>query len=351
MSKYQVMPPLSVEEYEALKADIAKRGVLVPVVTDEYGEIIDGHHRVQACQELGIADWPVDVRAGLTEDEKLELAYTLNYARRQVSKEQKQADAEKLRQQSWSYRRIARVLGVGERTARRWCGEEGASYDAPETVTGSDGKQYPAARPKAEAPPADSYPVPAKVEDDAVAAPVNTVYQPEQEPTREGIHNHRALGTGENEWYTPAKYIEMARQVMGDIDLDPATSEIAQEHIEAGAFFTKQDDGLAQDWFGRVWLNPPYTQPEIAHFVKKLVSEIRADRVAEAIMLTHNYTDTAWFHLAESICSAICFTRGRIRFESPGGELAAPTQGQAFFYYGPNVERFRAVFGEVGFVR
>jgi hypothetical protein len=51
-----------------------------------------------------------------------------------------------------------------------------------------------------------------------------------------GHENHRALGTGENEWYTPKQYIEAARKVLGEIDLDPATSEKAQETIGAKCF-------------------------------------------------------------------------------------------------------------------
>ena len=48
-NKYQVMPPLSEEEYQALKEDIAYNGIQVPVVEDTDGNIIDGHHRVRAC--------------------------------------------------------------------------------------------------------------------------------------------------------------------------------------------------------------------------------------------------------------------------------------------------------------
>lgn len=174
----------------------------------------------------------------------------------------------------------------------------------------------------------------------------------EQEiPSASGVLNHRAQGTGQNEWYTPAEYIGAVRDVLGTIDLDPASSEIANKVVGADRFFTAEDDGLAKEWTAKtLWMNPPYAQPLIAQFVEKLVSEIAAWRVLEAIALTHNYTDTAWFHRAEENCQAICFTRGRIGFLSPDGERASATQGQAFFYFGDNVEKFANRFRSIGFV-
>ena len=162
-------------------------------------------------------------------------------------------------------------------------------------------------------------------------------------------HNHRAQGTGENEWYTPPEWIELARNVMGAFDLDPASSEMAQRRIRAGKYFAIDDDGLNQEWSGRVWLNPPYSQPAISLFVEKLVCSYRKGSVTEAILLTHNYTDTAWFQLAAADADSICFPRGRVAFLSPTGEKAAPTQGQAFFYYGIRPKIFLEVFGPVGF--
>lgn len=163
--------------------------------------------------------------------------------------------------------------------------------------------------------------------------------------------NHRAEGTGENEWYTPAQYIEAARKVMGGIDLDPATHPAAQKVIQAKEIFTKVDSGLESDWHGRVWLNPPYSQPVIWHFIEKLVVELSNGNVNQAILLTHNYTDTVWFHHAEAIAAEICFTRGRVKFTDADGEACAPTQGQAFFYFGENRSEFRSVFSDFGFVR
>lgn len=163
-------------------------------------------------------------------------------------------------------------------------------------------------------------------------------------------HVRGTFGTGENEWYTPDEHIALARLVMGSIDLDPASSHVANKAVKAGVFFSEASNGLAQEWTGNVWLNPPYAQPAIAHFADKMVSEWKSGRLTAAIVLTHNYTDTAWFHGIAGAANAICFTRGRVRFVSPTGELAAPTQGQAFFYFGHDVDRFAELFSDVGLV-
>lgn len=171
-------------------------------------------------------------------------------------------------------------------------------------------------------------------------------------PTKADIKKHvrGTFGTGENEWYTPDEYLDAAREVLGGFDLDPASSEAAQVKVRAGRYFTKADDGLTQEWHGRVWLNPPYTQPDIANFMSKMVAERGAGRVSAAIMLTHNYTDTAWFHDGAKLADAICFTRGRIKFYDASGAIAAPTQGQAFFYFGDDVAAFTRRFSKLGFV-
>lgn len=162
--------------------------------------------------------------------------------------------------------------------------------------------------------------------------------------------NHRAEGTGLIEWYTPANYIEAARHVLGEIDLDPASSAIAQRTVKATRYFSVAEDGLTHDWPGRVWLNPPYAQPAIANFVAKWADEFAAGRMTESVMLTHNYTDTAWFHRAIGTASRVCFTRGRIAFLDERGRPAAPTQGQAFFYVGPRPDYFTGVFAPYGAV-
>ena len=86
------------EDYEALKADIAARGVMVAIEVDEYGNILDGYNRIKVCRELGINDYPVVVRSGLSEAEKLTHARRVNLLRRDLSREQRrQLVADELR--------------------------------------------------------------------------------------------------------------------------------------------------------------------------------------------------------------------------------------------------------------
>ena len=73
--------------------------------------------------------------------------------------------------------------------------------------------------------------------------------------------------TGEQENYTPREIIIDVKKVLGSINLDPASCFLAQETIQAENFFTEKEDGLNQNWYGNVFLNPPYQQPLMNQFV------------------------------------------------------------------------------------
>lgn len=118
MNKYQVMPSLSEQEFAELKKSIADHGVQVAVEYDEDGNILDGHHRVQACEELDIVNYPKVVKVGMNEAQKLDYAFMVNATRRQLSREQKQ---DLIRQQlkrtpEKSDRQIAELVGVNHET-------------------------------------------------------------------------------------------------------------------------------------------------------------------------------------------------------------------------------------------
>jgi ParB-like nuclease domain len=142
--KYQLLPELDAESFAALKADIAERGVIVAVLMDEFGTIIDGHNRARACRELGINDYPVEVLSGLSETDKRTLARKLNALRRHLSRDQvRQLIADQLKDTpEWANRRIGRELGVDHKTVGAVRGGLGSTGEIPqlEKTVGDDGK-------------------------------------------------------------------------------------------------------------------------------------------------------------------------------------------------------------------
>jgi len=205
------------------------------------------------------------------------------------------------------------------------CGSSMAPQDEPKTLSemGLSKKESAQFQKLAE--------IPEDIFDERIQA---VLEEDSNKPTASKIINNTrgTTGSGENEWYTPQEYIEAARNVLGEFDLDPASTEFANRAVKARKYFSIDNDGLTQSWSGKLWVNPPYAQPYIAQFMVKLVDEYSSGNVIEAIALTHNYTDTKWFHCAQAAAASICFTRGRVSFINPAGEKAAPTQGQAFFY-------------------
>jgi len=154
--------------------------------------------------------------------------------------------------------------------------------------------------------------------------------------------------TGNQENYTPKVVIDAVRNVLGDIDLDPASCPEAQEIVQAGKYFTEEDNGLDSPWFGRVFLNPPYQHPTIKEFTDKLISEL--PHIQSAILLTNNNTDTQWFVKCAMNADLMCLTTGRINFYTSEIEKTMPTNGQAFFYFGDNPEAFAEVFKDRGLI-
>ena len=148
--------------------------------------------------------------------------------------------------------------------------------------------------------------------------------------------------SGDEEWLTPAVYIEAARSVMGSIDLDPASNEIANRTVQATHYFTKEDDGLQQAWCGNIWLNPPYGN--VSPFIEKLINS----PIDQAIILVNNGTETAWFRKLADYSSAMVFLTGRVRFEKPDGPRGTPLQGQVIVYIGHDPDKFLDIFQQFG---
>jgi len=325
---YQVMSDLAPEEWGALLEDIRTHGVNVAIVMDEHGRVIDGHHRLRAVRELGITHYPTDIRHGLTEAEKLAMAWRLNHHRRHLSKEERDTAIVRIAASGQSVRGIAEALAVAKSTvARTLAGVPRGTPDHPGRTTGVDGKSYPTAR-SATGSPA---PVP-------FGTPQNLTM------TGTGTMPHVARNSGNHEWYTPPEILECVRECLGVIDLDPASSTVAQTVVKATQYFTIDDDGLAQPWSGRVFLNPPYARDAIGAFITKLTGHIDAGDVSQAVVLTNNGTDTGWCDDLWERASAVAFPPARVRFLRPDGTPGAPLQGQMLTYCGTRPEAFAEAF-------
>jgi phage N-6-adenine-methyltransferase len=170
---------------------------------------------------------------------------------------------------------------------------------------------------------------------------------------------HVEHNSGENEWYTPAEYVDAARRVMNDgIDLDPATSERANEIVQAKQIFTIKTNGLTSDWInpqlgscGRVWMNPPYAADLVEKFTSKLAGYVRQRAIEAAVVLVNNATETQWFRQIADCAEAMCFKTGRVSFLTPQlHQKATGVQGQVFLYFGTERGRFLQEFRPFGFV-
>lgn len=160
-----------------------------------------------------------------------------------------------------------------------------------------------------------------------------------------------------NEWYTPARYVEAAREVMGGIDLDPASCEMANRTVKAKRYYTIEDNGLNKEWKAKnVWLNPPYGSTEgdsnIKLFTCRLLDEYKLGNIEQAILLSTAKVCTSWFPPLWNY--PICFVDHNILFNVPRHlqkkkyPHMSHIHGTIFVYFGPNESKFIDIFNQFG---
>ena len=290
------------EEFASFKEDIRINGLRVPIQLYK-GKILDGRSRYKACLELGFPVRTEEVGKARGFDAKAYVR-SLNVERRHLSKDE------------------LAELAADEAAQTRGGDRKSGEYQSARLQNGLTQSEA-----------ADKYDVSARTVGQVVRIrkakkngehpDIVESYENGEITSGEADKRMRQASTGESgstesgesngEWYTPPEFIRAARATMGGIELDPASCAQANKKIvKADRFYTKSQNALEQEWkAGSVWLNPPYEHPLCGQLVDKLLD---SPGVGQAIVLTQDSTDTAYWQRLANRSDIFGFTKGRIKF-------------------------------------
>ena len=369
----QLIPPLTADEYAGLEKSLLDEGCRDALVL--WGDtLIDGHNRYEICTKHHIPFETVKKDFGKRQD-AIEWIILNQFGRRNLPAHErarlalrlKPVIAEKAKGKQAEYhgnqyesgltqksaevqkpietrQELAKVAGVSHDTIAK---VEVIEEKAPEPVvqaSRSGAISVNAAYQVTKLEPEQQHEIAERIE--------HIKEEPEKTQTPKAIvqevikRPHVSFNSGNNEWYTPAEFIEAARSAMGSIDLDPASNDIAQQVVKAKTYYTAETNGLDKVWTGNVWMNPPYASDLIGKFIDKMASERKNYR--QAVVLVNNATETEWFNKLISVASAVCFPKSRVKFYMPDGKTGAPLQGQAVLYIGEDTSKFLESFNHLG---
>ncbi len=160
-------------------------------------------------------------------------------------------------------------------------------------------------------------------------------------------------------WLTPESILVRVREVLGEIDLDPASEPFANTRVKAMKYYTRENCGLDQPWHGSVYLNPPGgkrgNRSLSQLFWSKLMNERNAGRIKHAIFMAfsaESLSVTQGRETAPLGAFMVCVPAKRIRFDDWNGtQGAAPSHSNVIAYVPGTVDesdRFALAFAGLG---
>ena len=350
----------TVIEYAEAMADGAKFPALV-VYQDASGTnwLADGFHRFQAASSLELPEALTDLRAG-TKWDAINHACGCNGAHglRRTNADKRKAVGTQLASDA---QRSDSMIAALCRVTHPFVGKVRASLvtvtgeaSEPRKRRGKDGRMRRVPPKKAkeireaarEAQP-DFTGMAEAARDEAAAQRLKDMKERQRLAAVGNI-----LASTSEEWYTPVKLIEAARNTMGGIDLDPASNPEANEIVRAQTYYTRETNGLDKEWAGCVWMNPPFGTTDGASnlrmFSEKMIEEWASGRIDQACVLTPPRIDAKWFQ--PFWAHAICFLYKRVSFWRTDGPVGNNTMGTSITYFGDNTGAFVAHFSEFGHI-
>lgn len=186
--------------------------------------------------------------------------------------------------------------------------------------------------------------------------------------------------SGCTEWYTPSWLTSLCSELMGGIDLDPASCEVANRTVGATCYYTKEDDGLSRDWFGNVFMNHPFGKPEQAcvrsktdpsrflcnkkrckergyhmeryvpgnsDWINRFIEQYEADKFRRGVALTFASTSEDWFKPLYQFPR--CWLYKRVHFlDASGNEVKGATKGCVLTFAGMEFGKIERIFAKYG---
>lgn len=160
------------------------------------------------------------------------------------------------------------------------------------------------------------------------------------EKLKEKNNNLAPLMTSNSEdWYTPQSVIDCVLELFGVINLDPCSNG---SHIPAEKHYTIADNGLNHNWYGKIYVNPPYGET-IGLWIDKVIEEYSNGNIEQAVLLLPARTDTKWFRKLNK--HLLCFVNGRLKFSGHNNSAPFPN---VIVGVGCNENDFINVFGKMG---
>ncbi len=189
--------------------------------------------------------------------------------------------------------------------------------------------------------------------------------------------------SGDTERYTCPEIMARVQLFFGQIELDPASTRLANKTVKASRIITKKGDGLSKEWKAKnVWLNHPFQKGEKAckpnckkkkcndpttasyrghciiedipsnlNWMEKLLSEYKKGNFQESLNITFVNSSETWCQLLLRE-GMQCFVSKRVEYYSPTGKQSGGvTKGSMVTYLGTRKEEFKALFSEIGVVK
>jgi phage N-6-adenine-methyltransferase len=336
------------------KESVAEKGVLEPLVITNGKEIISGHRRWLAARDAGLDEVPV--RYSEFDDELAEREALIEFNRQRektpgqiVNEFEEMLEIEKQRgrdsqgSRTTSTKNLVEEEGDAQTRAAekinadisgetlrkgRNVKEKAESEDEPEEVREaareawdglqSDDENFSSAYRKVK----DAEKEATDDSDNGGEDGVETT----DDDGSDGSDIEPFVSQQTDEWSSPRELVEPLADAVGGFDLDPCSG--AETSPFADAVFTESDDGLAQEWFGTVWVNPPYSA--MGEWTAKAYAQACRDEVDAIFYLCKGDSSTDWWQQAASVATYVATIDHRLKFGD--GKNSAPFASHIFVF-------------------